>query len=390
MKINGWIKKFIASLAVAGLFLTTQALAETNTVDANVDQLEKAVQSLKDSSTSAPATASVAGWPTLENFQKQIWRAMALDPAPGALVPVAQVPKNLFAAELNQELSQQLEELKKSGLPKEMRAQFEFDQYIGIAEKIVEHRMSRQFPQARAIAKRGTLDNAYQALIKKIAHTTEAEGTNQNREVTPAQVQEISSLVKTLKEELHSQTRDAAKKDLFGNGNQFVWYAVAAMFGFLMGLAAYRMNPDFFQKFLDQESTAPTATTHTASGAPKLDYARWLKEFEEILSRLKSSQMSHERRIEDVVHNSEKVSQHALALYADARIKNEANLEFRMSTLLREIQHTFEQSRKLQAGDRAHINLMLEHCLKLCDGIETNSILFDRQKLVEPPHMRAS
>ena len=389
MKINGWIKNRITAFIVLScLALSSSALAESDASTSNLEQLEQAVQSLKDSAHETHASAK--NWQALESFQDQIWRAMALDPAPGALVPVAQVPKNLFAAELNESLSNQLEELKKSNFPKEIRAQFEFDHYIQIAQQIVDFRKGRQFPQARAIAKRGTLDAAFQTLVKKIEQNSEQEGTIVTQNVTATQVQQFANLVKNLKEEAQTQNKDTAKKDVFTNGTQFIWYAVAAMFGFLMGIAAYRMNPDFFQKFLDQESTAPTATTHTASGAPKLDYARWLKEFEEILSRLKSSQLSHERRIEDVVHNSEKVSQHALALYADARIKNEANLEFRMSTLLREIQHTFEQSQKLQAGDRAHINLMLEHCLKLCDGIESNAIHFDRQKLVEPPHMRTA
>jgi hypothetical protein len=384
MKINGWI----SSLVVAGLITAGAARAETQGVDENLEQLEQSLQQLKDSNQETQAVKSSFKWVELERFQDGIWRAMALDPTPIAPVPVNQVPKNLFAAELNQDLSHQLEELKKSPLPKDLRAQFEFDQYIELAGKIVEMRQSRQFPQARAIAKRGTLDTAYQGLIKKIAQNADSQWAV--KQVQSPEVQQMTTLVQTIKEQLHQQTRDTQKKEVFGNGNQFVWYAIAAMFGFLMGIAGYRMNPDFFSKFLDQGSTAPTATTHTASGAPKLDYARWLKEFEEILSRLKSTQLTHERRIEDIVHNSEKVSQHALALYADARIKNEANLEFRMSTLLREIQHTFEQSQKLQAGDRAHVNLMLEHCLKLCDGIETNSILFDRNKLVEPPNMRVS
>lgn len=386
MKINGWINRFIAVVAVAGLFLTTQVLADAET-GSSLEQLDQAIQTIKDSQNETHGAA--ANWAELEKFQDQLWRAMALDPAPGALVPVAQVPKNLFAAELNEDLERQLENLKKSTFPKEMRAQFEFDQYLQLAEQIVQFRKGRQFPQARAIAKRGTLDATFQTLVKKIAQGSEGESVA-THQVTATQIQKLSSLIKDAREEIQSQVKETNKKDVFANGNQFIWYAVAAMFGFLMGIAAYRMNPDFFQKFLDQESIAPTTTTHTASGAPKLDYARWLKEFEEILSRLKSSQLSHERRIEDVVHNSEKVSQHALALYADARIKNEANLEFRMSTLLREIQHTFEQSQKLQAGDRAHINLMLEHCLKLCDGIESNSIHFDRHKLVEPPHMRSA
>jgi hypothetical protein len=124
-------------------------------------------------------------------------------------------------------------------------------------------------------------------------------------------------------------------------------------------------------------SNAPTATTHSV-GAAKLDYARWLREFEEILSRLKSSQMTLERRIEDIVQNSEKISQQSLSLYADPRIKNEANLEYRMSTLIREAQHQLDQGQRLRSGDRVQINLMLEHCVKLCDAFEGDQIHYDR------------
>jgi hypothetical protein len=380
MKINGWIKIVVVTVLLA----SSPVKAEIQSVGENLDQLDTAIQSLKDANPDSQTKADFK-WVELENFQDQIWKAMALDPTPVNPVPVNQVPKNLFSAELNQDLVHQLDALKKSPLPKELRVQFEFDQYIDIATRVLNLRKIRQFPQARAIAKRGTLDSFYLALIHKISQNADAEWSGKSEKT---QIQQISTLVQNLKAQIDNQNKGSIKKELFGTGGQFIWVAIAAMFGFLMGIAAYRLNPDFFQKFLDQGSTAPTATTHTASGAPKLDYARWLKEFEEILSRLKSTQLTHERRIEDIVHNSEKVSHHALSLYADARIKNEANLEFRMSTLLREIQHTFDQSQKLQAGDRAHVNLMLEHCLKLCDGIESNSIYFDRAKLVEPPTMR--
>jgi hypothetical protein len=159
---------------------------------------------------------------------------------------------------------------------------------------------------------------------------------------------------------------------------------LVAMLGFFLGIAGYRMHPDFFQKILDQfHSNTPTATTHSLG--VKLDYARWLRELEEILSRLKSSQMTLERRIEDIVQNSEKISQHSLSLYADPRIKYAANLEYRMSTLLREVQQQSDQSQRLRTGDRVQVNLMLEHCLKLCDAIETDTIHYDRKKPIEVP-----
>lgn len=305
---------------------------------------------------------------------------MALDPSTIAAVPLNQVPKNLFAAELNQDLVRQLEDLKKSPYPKQFLAEAEFNQYVQVAEKIITMRRSRQFPQARALAKRGFLDSNYFPLIKKLG-SSDASVQARVETAIPA-LTEASDLTKTLREQLEIGTKNNMKKDVFTNGNQFIWFMMAAIFGFFVGIFGYRINPNFFQKVLDHfDSQTPAATTH--SSGTKLDYARWLREFEEILNRLKSTQQSHERRIEDIVKNSEKITQHALSLYADARIKNEANLEHRMSILVKEIQTQFDQSQKLQAGDRAQVNVMLEHCLGLCDAVESNSVHCDAAKLRE-------
>ena len=230
----------------------------------------------------------------------------------------------------------------------------------------------RQFPTARSIGKRGTLDAYYQPLVKKFG----VESSALNSESAIPALTQVSDITKTLREQMESGTKITSKKDVFANGNQFIWFMIAAFFGLFVGIFAYRFNPNFFHKFVNSfDSNTPAATTHSSGN--KLDYARWLRDFEEILSRLKSTQQSHERRIEDIVHNSEKISQHALSLYADARIKNEANLEYRMSTLVREIQNQFDQSQKLQAGDRAQINVMLEHCLGLCDAVENQAVHCD-------------
>ena len=138
------------------------------------------------------------------------------------------------------------------------------------------------------------------------------------------------------------------------------------------------MNPEFFEKLISSKSSTPVsdqpapAATHTN----RLNYARWLREFEELLAKLKATQLTHERRIEEVYKHSEKLNQFATALCADARIKNESNLEFRMSSLLRELHQQLEQTGELKTGDRAQIHVTLEHCLKLCDAIESNGVEF--------------
>ena len=375
MKIKDWIIFGVFTLAATAS--SSLGASPNRPLQENLTQLEGAVQSAKEQ-VAALAPGKKFHWIELENFQSLLWRAMALDPSTVYTVPVNQVPKNLFSAELNSELEQKLAELKRSTQAKVFHAEAEFNQYISTVERILNQRKSHQYPQARAVGKRGTLDAVYQPLLKKI--NGEVDGGFS----IPA-IAQIDERVRSLKEQLDSSgVKDSTRKEVFNNGNHFIWYMIAAILGFFLGLAGYRMHPDFFQKLLDQFDTrAPTATT-LALGAEKLDYARWLRELEEILSRLKSSQLTLERRIEDIVQNSEKISQYSLSLYADPRIKNEVNLEYRMSTLLREVQHQFDQSQRLQAGDRVHVNLMLEHCLKLCDAVETDTVFYDRAKLPEP------
>jgi len=290
-----------------------------------------------------------------------------------APVPAQEVPKNLFAAELNVDLANQLEGLKKSPLPKTWGVEAEFSQYLSTVQEILNLRKGRQFPQARAIAKRGILDQKFEPIAKKIT----PESTTAASTVTESWI-DVDENLKSVKDSI--TPREPGRRELFNTGNTFIWFASVAFLGFLIGIAGFRLSPNFFQKFTSTlESTVPSATTHSG-GTQQLDYARWLKEFEEILSRLKSTQLSHERRIEDIVSSSEKITQQLNGLASDARIKNEASLEYRMGSVVRAMQSQFELSQKLQGGDRVQINIMLEHCLNLCDAIEAGAIHYDRSK----------
>ena len=367
--------------ALISLASTAPALAMESSalnLQESFTQLEKAIQSSKDSIVKNE-TAHVSNWPELEKFQTSLWRAMALDPLALANVPVNEVPKELFAAELNQDLHDQLENLKKSTLPKTTGAETEFNQYLSTATQILKFRDARQFPQARAIAKRGILDGDFLPLLQKAGHSKSSSTPN---------FSQIEDSIRSLKEQVFP--KDSLKRELLTNGNSFVWYAVAVLFGFLAGVLGLRQKPDFFQRFAETiDSSVPAATTHSG-GTNQLDYARWLKELEEILSRFKTSQLSHERRIEDLVKGNEKLTQQAISLASDARIKNETNLEFRVSNLMKGLQAQAEQGHRLQAGDRAQINIMLEHCFKLCDAIEAGAIHYDRDRPEDPPVIKSA
>ena len=356
MKIKGWI---FTGLIMIGAFGATALGAP-----AMNDELTDALHVLKTS----PSTSV---WPELERFQTSLWKAMALDPGPITVVPIKLVPKELYSEDLTAILSQQLESLKQSGIPKSLNAQAEYDQYLSTVRKIIAYRISRQFPQARAFAKRGTLDEQFARLMKKIQGNT-ATGTSNVREDAFHKIETYFANTKDSKASID------AKKNPFANGNQFIWATLIALIGFGFGLTAIKMNPEFFEKLISSKSSTPVsdqpapAATHTN----RLNYARWLREFEELLAKLKATQLTHERRIEEVYKHSEKLNQFATALCADARIKNESNLEFRMSSLLRELHQQLEQTGELKTGDRAQIHVTLEHCLKLCDAIESNGVEF--------------
>jgi hypothetical protein len=368
MKIKGWI--IVGIIIVAGsASVGLAAEVQSPTLQESFNKLEKAIQSTKENTTRK--TSNSNRWPALDHFQTSLWRAMALDPSAIAAVPVNEVPKELFSNELNQDLDTQLADIRKSSIPKDLGVEAEFSQYLGVVHNIISLRKMRRFPEARAIAKRGLLDQRFEPISKKL---TDADGR-----IAPVDPwSEVDEHLKSVKETVG--TKEGWKKEIFNTGNSFIWYAVVAIFGFMLGLTGVGLNPNLVHKIFDGVTpSVPTATTHTSSGT-QLDYAQWLSEFEEILSRLKSSQLSHERRIEDLVSQSDRIAQQIVALSSDTRIKNEANLEYRMGSIVRGIQHQMELGQKMQTGDRAQINTMLEHCLALCDAIENQGLKVERDR----------
>lgn len=389
MKINGWI---ILGLLVS-VIASSRSLASEEWIE-EIGLVEQALSSLSRVPAST-STSQQSTWKELNEFQTRLWRAMALDPAYRALVPVSQVPRELFSAELTADLQERFSALKRSSIPQNAQAQSEFDRYASTVASILSLRAVRRFPESRASAKRGTLGQHFEELNSRLTQSPQVKSYPIS--VSQHEIQTLIKRMQTIKAGAKNAVQASNKHNIFQNGTQFVWIMMIAIAGFFLGLAGSRFSPENIQETLRKglkqikqapqvlaqvhqssapqeekqfSETPPGTTTHTQS----LDYARWLMELEEILTRLKSSQVTHERRIEEIVHNSGKMSQFALSLYADARIKNEANLEFRMSSLLREIQQQYEQGQHLQSGGRVQFNSILEHCLKLCDAVETNSV----------------
>lgn len=332
--------------------------------------MEKAVKATHDSIHEVSKTYKFQ-WSELEAFQSKLWHAMALDPSfPG--VPPEEVPEELMSANLNTELTERFTKIKGSKIPSDLKIEAEFNDYSKVVEEIMVLRNARKFPLARNIAKRGRLDKTYRSIMDKVS-AAESPSDENNPLLTP--LSDLEFAFKNLKENVTNH--ELSKKDIFSKHNRFIWFVVALICGFIFGIVGYRMNPEFFQKLIDYfDSNAPTATTHGAK-AQKLDYARWLRDFEEILSRLKSSQLVHERRIEDLVKNSDKLTHLISPLLKDPEIRK----------MLLTHHH---QGQLLQAGGRVQINSALEHTLKLCDAVETETIDVDREKLTQLTQTRTA
>ena len=259
MKLHQW---FILSLLTAAV-LGTSSLATVLTTEER--EVNEALRQLKKIS-----AQSASAWPELESFQEKLWRAMALDPSSQQIIPLHEVPKELFSEALTTDLNQQFETIKNSEIPKNSNAQAEFDEYQKTVKTILELRIPRQFPQARAIAKRGTLDETYNQLLKKIYRAYVARNNFSHEEA----FRRLENSVSAMKQSFSSERME--KTSPFSNGNQFIWAALIAIIGFIFGITAIRMNPEFFEKFTN--STAKAAT-HTN----QLNSARWLNEFESLL-----------------------------------------------------------------------------------------------------------
>jgi len=369
MKIKEWIITGLLSVATFG---ASTALSATAVSDDH--EVVDALNILKTSSGNG-----TSAWPELQKFQMSLWKAMALDPGPITIVPVKLVPQELYAEDLTADLNQQLEALKQSNVPHSMHAEVEFEQYLETVRKIIAFRIARQFPQARAFGKRGTLGDLYTNLIKKIDAPAAANSNSAKDEAVRR--------VETYLLAVNSKVAAENKKTPFANGNQFIWATLSALFGFAIGLFAIKMKPEYFEKMVSSNIPAPfsDSTAPAATHTNRLNYARWLREFEALLAKLKATQLTHERRIEEVDKHSERLIQYAIALSSDPRIKSEANLEYRVSNLMREIQQQLDHTNELKTGDRAQIHVTLAHCLKLCDAIENSGIDYHGDPAAQPP-----
>ena len=100
------------------------------------------------------------------DFQFYMWRSFAFDPD-GAKVPKSEGPA-LTASQVTEDLENRFFLIKTASWHIQQGVSDEFNNYIAVCEEIVELRKKRLYADARAIARRGELEQAYQRLSDAI------------------------------------------------------------------------------------------------------------------------------------------------------------------------------------------------------------------------------
>jgi hypothetical protein len=302
-------------------------------------------------------------WDLLEAFQANLFRSMAMDPGPGT-APPSEVPGHLFAAALSEKLQQQFEQLRQSDVAATLGVQDEFSTYMEAASQILALRAGRKFPEARNIAKRGTLGTAFQALTasintKRTMVQTATDFTGQ---------QNVLKLAEQLSK-IETMVSDANQASPFAGGSRFTGFALCLAIGLAIGLAARGKLLSFTQK----DSKPQASALSNQAAAASFDYSSWLSEFEVVLARVRNSQQGLDRRAAELQTNSERLSQLALALYASPRTQEDPELEYRVSNILREAQKTLEAAKKVATHEKIPVQDVVLHSLKICDHMESTT-----------------
>lgn len=362
--LNGFTLKLLCALLIvssAGAAITNEPnpIATETSAQQAIRELQEAHDALEE--WNAPSTPH---WSELEAFHQSLWRAMALDPTQPVIVPASEVPKALYSNVLTAELEKQLQAAKISPMGISQQDSAEWKAYLATAEEILKYRQERDFPEARAIAKRGKLDQDWKALIQKL-ETPDSPKSSVLEKISSS----LSAIEALDQQQSIEQASEKSKNKLWQNLTFGFWALATALgfgLGFLFKTVSHRLIPR------RRDLTAPTQ--NQKSEKPVLDYSSWLQELETQLTRYKTIQMAQERRLIEILRTNERLVQQAKSLHADARIQNEANLELRTGVLVRDIEFQWDQSQKLAAQEKTSVTPVIEHCLQLCDAIEADQI----------------
>lgn len=339
-------------------------------------EIQKTRDALKASQNSAAAPVHIqtttVRWDLLEEFQTNLFRSMALDPGPGT-APPSEVPSHLFAAALNEQLQKQFEQLRQSDLASALGVQKEFESYMESAGQVIALRNERKFPEARNIAKRGTLETTFNALTAALRTKRSTIQT-----ATDFTAQQSSARFAAQLAQVDKILSEANQDSPFAGGSRFTGFALCLAIGLAVGFAARRK----LAEKLKEQSGAASELLNPAAAA-SFDYATWLSEFEVVLARVRNSQQGLDRRAAELQTNSERLSQLALALYASPRTQEDPELEYRVSNILREAQKTLEASKKLATHEKIPVQDVVLHSLKICDHLESTYTV-DRPSAAAP------
>lgn len=169
------MKKFAWLFAFVLVFSAHAQDSHILTPEARFDEIRDSLQRIEDriQTRSVRIKTKDWNWDELDQFQSLLWKAMALDPAS---VPSSEIPTHLDPVNLTNDLKKGLARILRSRhVAEKYHAEEHFDDYVTLAQELIEMREKDLYRKARVIAKRGVLEEKYQNLSAAMAAQAQSQ-----------------------------------------------------------------------------------------------------------------------------------------------------------------------------------------------------------------------
>lgn len=152
-------------------------------------------------------------WSEIHNLQFYMWRSFAFDPQ--GIRPLHPIDgPSISATEITEDLENRFLLVKDATWPETLGIAPAFNDYIALCQEIIDFRKKRLYSDAKSIAKRGDLDEAYHRLIdaiEQIQSSTSSAPNNLNPAANKPALGEASSLVKNLQSDVDNLAKVTAE-----------------------------------------------------------------------------------------------------------------------------------------------------------------------------------
>jgi hypothetical protein len=288
------------------------------------------LQSLLTPTRSPASVRMKAEWTELESFHQDLWRAMALDPG---IVSIDQVPDALQSKNLSEKLERKFEDLSNSVLIQKYGLEQPFAEYVDVVSQILALRREQKFINARAIAKKGLLDNAYHSLISALNDAQQsdegmvlpmmsAETERKLKDVlsqmasnlTPPSVSSskkadsaasvgsgaVADTTHPVAAVAQAESTNTASAPAKTSSPRYSLSALWAILGFLLGIP---FGAVFYRAILADPSIIGIASGGAKAGHPafeQFDFAQWLRGFRERVAHYRKLRSDSEGALRQV------------------------------------------------------------------------------------------